>query len=423
MEKCGLMKPILATCKTGFLISIDRLKPLQGNLKDLSKENYTKLKNEILTEGFDAPFFVWIDSNEDHWLLDGHQRLRTLSEMRTEGFEIPELPMVPVLATDEKEARRKLLGLASQYGEVTSQGLYEFLSASDIAFDEMESRYRFPEIENEDFKDEFYADPVVEGEDDVPDLAESTVVQLGDLFRCGEHTLLCGDSTDISQVERLMNGEKADMVYTDPPYGISVVNNSMVGADFGVAKKGKYHSVIGDETVDTAVKAFTLFNGIAPTLIFFGGNYYANELPPSKCWLIWDKRNESGIENTFADAEIAWTNLSSATRIYRQLWNGMIRSGEKDKRIHPTQKPIALAEWCLNKAVSNLVIDPFLGSGSTLIACEKTNRKCYGMEIDPHYCSVIIERWQKFTGKQAYRQEADGSMTSYDSLKADLIAI
>ncbi len=99
---------------------------------------------------------------------------------------------------------------------------------------------------------------------------------------------------------------------------------------------------------------------------------------------------------------MAWSNLSHPVRIHGQLWNGMIRSGEKDKRVHPTQKPIALAEFCFDlMKYCKSVFDGFGGSGSTLIACEKTNRKCFMMELDPHYCDVIVARWEKFTGKQA----------------------
>jgi len=183
------------------------------------------------------------------------------------------------------------------------------------------------------------------------------------------------------------------------------VKNGMVGADFGVAKKGKYHQVEGDGTTDVAHEAIAVFRELdIQTQIVWGGNYFADHLPAGSCWIIWDKRAETGIVNTFADCEIAWTNLSSPARIYRQLWNGMIRQGESGKRVHPTQKPIALAEWCFkNYGDPQIILDPFLGSGTTLIAAQKSGRRCYGMEIDPTYCDVAVARWENYTGERAVR--------------------
>ena len=121
-------------------------------------------------------------------------------------------------------------------------------------------------------------------------------------------------------------------------------------------------------------------------------------------WIVWDKKNG---DTTFADAELAYTTLDKSVRIYEYLWSGMRRAGnrkdESKYRLHPTQKPVGLfadviKDWCKDKIN---ILDGFLGSGSTLIACEKTNRVCYGMELDPHYCDVIINRWEQYTGKKA----------------------
>jgi DNA modification methylase len=258
----------------------------------------------------------------------------------------------------------------------------------------MESMFSTDELE--DLLDNVGGSEELDGEDDVPEAPEKAISQLGDLYQLGQHRLLCGDSTAQSAVNVLMDGQKADMVFTDPPYGVAVVKSGKVGADFGVAKKGQYKEVIGDETTETACKVIALCEALEiEKQIFWGGNYYSNVLTPSSCWLIWDKRCESGIVNTFADAELAWTNLSGPTRVHHQLWNGMIRQGESDKRVHPTQKPVALAEWCFQQYTSNgeTVLDLFGGSGSTMIASEKLNRKCYMMELDPQYCDVIVKRF------------------------------
>lgn len=259
-------------------------------------------------------------------------------------------------------------------------------------------------------------------EDEVPDADKvETRVKKGDVWQLGEHRLMCGDSTVITDVEKLINGEKADMVFTDPPYGIDVVsNNGKVGADFGVAKKGNYKKVIADDTTETAKDAFVILKTICDKLIIWGGNYFLDFLPPSDGWLIWDKRGESGIRNTFADGEMAYCSFHTPVRIYHQLWNGMIREGEHEKRVHPTQKPIKILSEILKdfSKQNDLVIDLFGGSGSTLIACEQLKRKCYMCEIDEHYCSVIIQRYINLKGnaEDVFLLNQDGTKTKYEDV-------
>jgi DNA modification methylase len=236
-------------------------------------------------------------------------------------------------------------------------------------------------------------------EDDfeAPEGGIETDIVLGDLFEIGEHRLLCGDSTDSDQVAKLMNGQKADMVFTDPPYGIKVVKSEMVGANFGVAKKGKYSEVIADDTTETAKEFYDTCISLGMNdFIIWGGNYFTDFLPFSDGWLIWNKRAGTDIRNTFADGEMAWCSFHTPIRIYDQLWNGMIREGEKDKRVHPTQKPIRmLSEVITDHIKGDLIFDGFLGSGSIMVASQKLKRKCYGMELDPKYCQVIIDRMKK----------------------------
>ena len=212
--------------------------------------------------------------------------------------------------------------------------------------------------------------------------------------------LICGDSTDVNVIDRLMNGVKADMVMTDAPYGINVVNDSgKVGAD-NLAKNGVYAPVIGDDTTETAQQAYDILSQICDKLILWGGNYFLDFLPSSDGWLIWDKRGESGIRNNFADGEMAWCSFHTPARIYHQLWNGMIREGEHEKRVHPTQKPIRMLSEILKdfSKEKEVIVDVFGGSGSTLIACEQLNRRCFMAELDPKYVSVILQRYINFVG-------------------------
>ena len=230
--------------------------------------------------------------------------------------------------------------------------------------------------------------------DEVPEAPEEPKTKLGDLYILGDHRLLCGDSTKAEDVEKLMNGEKADALITDPPYGVSYKSPS----GKGLTNRGNYDIIKGDN-VDFDPSC--LF-GHCESVVTWGANHYANLLPPSARWLVWDKREGDAI-NKNSDCELAWCSQGGSARLFHHKWNGMIKASERqDKRMHPTQKPIALFEWVFECVESgNLILDLFLGSGSTLIAAEKTNRKCYGMELDPKYCDVIVKRWEDFTGKKA----------------------
>lgn len=268
-------------------------------------------------------------------------------------------------------------------------------------------------------------------EDAVPEVVHP-ITRRGDIWLLGNHRLMCGDSTMIDDVEKLMNGEKADMVFTDPPYGISIVQNNQVGGGgaFGVGKeakkKGKFikankhKEVIGDDTIDVAVSAIKIIKELdIKTQIIWGGNYYANHLDNSNCWIVWDKQTG---DSTFADAELAWTNQETKVRVFQHRWSGMVKASEHgEKRVHPTQKPIALALWCFEHygEKDKGVLDLFGGSGSTLIACEKTGRHCRMMELDPHYCDVIIKRWMNYTGRSDVKLESTGEL--YNDLEKSRI--
>ena len=213
------------------------------------------------------------------------------------------------------------------------------------------------------------------------------------------HFVMCGDSTDFGQVSDLINGAEIDLVYTDPPYGINEKgdrsNRGGLGKG-GLAKAKKYDDFV-DDTIDYAVKAFEIVNGLGiKRQVWWGANYYAHHIPQSNNWFVWDKRVEDKQHDTQSDCELAWVKSQySSIRIFRHLWKGMMKHSENGEgRVHPTQKPIALAQWAFDyfKDV-NTVLDLFLGSGSTLIACEQTDRTCYGMELDP---SIV-------TGKQIGR--------------------
>ena len=228
----------------------------------------------------------------------------------------------------------------------------------------------------------------------------------GDLWQLGDHRLMCGDSTKVDDVQMLMGGAEVDMVFTDPPYGINIVNSQgKVGAP-RLAKNRTYKPVKNDDSTDTAERSFEVLKDLCSRMIIWGGNYFLKFLPPSDGWVVWDKRVDMN-SNNFADGEMAWCSFHTPLRIYHQLWSGMIREGEHENRVHPTQKPVRMLSEVLRdfSGETDNILDCFGGSGSTLMACEQTGRHCYMMEYDEHYCDVIIARWEKFTGRKATKIE------------------
>ncbi len=183
---------------------------------------------------------------------------------------------------------------------------------------------------------------------------------------------------------------KVDLVLTDPPYGIGEAKGKNKSRGCG-AKARDY----GVANWDDSPAPRWIFDALAektPQLIVFGGNYYA--FPPSPCWLVWDKDNG---ETDFADCELAWTNLNCAVRRKRYRWNGMLqeRMGHnKEDRFHPTQKPTEVMEWCITIAgdSAQTILDPFMGSGTTLVAAKNLGRKAIGIEIEEKYCEIAVKR-------------------------------
>jgi site-specific DNA-methyltransferase (adenine-specific)/modification methylase len=199
--------------------------------------------------------------------------------------------------------------------------------------------------------------------------------------RIGNQRLILGDCI---QVMPLLG--KVDAVVTDPPYGIgeSGQKNRTRG---GLAKPGDYKDCHWDNQPASA-EHMAMIRAASRHQIIFGGNYFEG-LGPTSCWLVWDKQNG---ENDFADCELAWTNLPKAVRRIYWRWNGMIRKGD-DQREHPTQKPVGVMEWCLTHIPdAKTILDPFMGSGTTLVACQRMGRHGVGIELDPDYFAIACKR-------------------------------
>jgi DNA modification methylase len=240
--------------------------------------------------------------------------------------------------------------------------------------------------------------------DDVPEVPEEAKTKLGDLYILGEHRLLCGDSTSKEAVEILMDGEKADMVFTDPPYGISYSSSKYDGNTKGLTnKRNKAKMIIGDgEDFDPSFIVSTFRS--AKEIFIWGFQYYPQKLGRGGI-IVWNKKRETETSNPHGDFELCWSR-NERNKMCWLRWGGFNNKEKNEERLHTTQKPVDLALWFFDNWGKDMTIvaDVFLGSGSTLIAAEKTNRKCYGMELDPKYCDVIVKRWEDFTGKKASKQ-------------------
>lgn len=245
-------------------------------------------------------------------------------------------------------------------------------------------------------------------------------VQPGETWQLGRHRLCCGSSLDESVIKGLLLGAgQPGLIWSDPPYGIKIQNKD---GRIGGGSKGKvstfsrgrpvdaearaYPIIAGDDTTDTAIAAFRLCQRLFPKAaqIWWGANHYSHGLPFSRCWIVWDKLNGA---TSFADCELAWTNQKTAVRKFAWRWNGMVKQGmaANERRMHPNQKPVELVEWFWRKYAKTgpLCFDPFLGSGTSIIAAERLSDEhtVYGCELMPEYCEVILQRWEAFTGSKA----------------------
>lgn len=361
----------------------------------MDKDRFIKLVDSIKTDGYHQRLLI----NTDGTIIGGHSRKKALLKAGYKESSDIEV-LVPDRLLEGDDFNRVNIRDNLPYGE------FDFDMLSNLFDPEQLIEWGMPE----DWLKIIEPDIEVTDEDnDAPEIQEKAITKIGDIWKLGEHRLMCGDSVAITDVENLIDKNMIDLVYTDPPYGISIVSGNSVGGNkrFGTVGGGKivkansYLPIIGDDSVQTAIDSYNLCVSLSiPVLIFWGGNYYSSALTNSQGWIVWDKENTGN----FADCEMAWTNQNRAARIFKHKWNGMIKASEQgQKRVHPTQKPIELSLWCMKEYApdSQNVLDLFGGSGSTLIACEKSKRKCFMMELSPNYCDVIIARWEKLTNLKA----------------------
>ena len=406
------IKTITIKCETKDYLDWHNITEFQGGLKIRDEADIDKAKTSILKYGWSFPFFVWV-SGKTNYCLDGHARIKVLKALEEEGYLIPELPVVYIQAKNKTEAKQKLLRLNSNFGHFTKESVLEFAEDIELNFDEI----ALPDSVI-DFTDQSGEIAETEGDDEAPEVDEKSepVSKRGEMYELGNSILMCGDSTNAEDVARLMGGEKADMVFTDPPYGMGLdtdysdmTSKSEFTKRKNIGNSKEYAQGKVDEFAPKMIEMLLSLN--ARETFLWGADYYAELLEDKNngSWIVWDKRasaegdvakDESADKMYGSCFELCWSKNKHKRDIARVKWAGVFGT-EKEfdhKRYHPTQKPIKLIEWFMTRYArgGQLVVDLYGGSGSTLIGCEKNGLRCRTMELDPHYCDVIRKRYTLF---------------------------
>lgn len=407
-------------------IKLSDIKPYEGNAKLHPEEQIAQIKESIREFGNNDPIAV----DENNIIIEGHGRYIALKEL---GYEEAECIILRGMTEDQKNAYRLVhnkLTMNSGFDIEILEKELENISIDMGKYDFDLSGFE-PEAEQDDFD--------VDGE---LDEIEEPTTKRGDLYKLGNHYLLCGDSTSKEDVERLMQGKKADLLLTDPPYNVAVSNSDGLTIENDNLSKAEFKKFI-----DSAMKraneslkeggAFYVFYGDIEDVAFRTA-CFENELTIHQC-LIWVKNHftlgrqdyqwrhepclygwKDGAGHYFVDDRTQDTVIEDKLNI-----NGMSKDELKElvKQLlddrnsttilredkptidedHPTMKPIKLLARLIKNSArkEEIVLDLFGGSGSTLIACEQLNRVCYMMEYDPKYCDVIVKRWETLTGRKA----------------------
>lgn len=431
-------------CKTQHTLPLEELTEFQGNLKERDNTDIGKIVKSIKKHGFSFPFFVWNQDAINH-VLDGHGRLKALQQMVAQGENIPELPIVYVDCRDEADAKELLLKLNSQYGKMTAESIKDFLGDLQIDFTELAIPDGFLDLSTLEEPKEKTDD------DEAPeiDYEEPAQSEQGQVYELGPHRLMCGDSTSAEDMAILMNGAKADLIVTDPPYNVAYEGNhnplTQNEHNYGKNRNIQNDKKNDQEFLEFLEKSFSnMFDHLKK-----GGVYYIWHADSEgfnfrkavkdcggvvrQC-LVWVKnrimmgrqdyqwKHEPCLYGWKEGAGHYWEGSRNLTTTIddRPNYKKMSKEEllEEIKKLrgddlpstviyedrpsrseeHPTMKPVKLFERLIKNSSKeeDIILDPFGGSGTTIIASQKLNRHARLMELDPKYCDVIRKRWTKY---------------------------
>lgn len=374
---------------------IDRLVPYAKNSRTHSDAQVAQIAASIKEWGFTTAVLV----DEDGGIIAGHGRL-----MAARKLGMTEVPVMVAAGWSDAQKRAYVIAdnkLALNAGWDNELLALELADIQSLGFD----------VELTGFSDEEIKDlmpvEITEGltdEDDAPAVQENPVTVAGDVWVMGKHRLMCGDSTSIDAVDGLMDGQKADMVFTDPPYNIDYQ---------GV--KDRREKIKNDKMSDSDFLDFLMQSLMPCDVMYVCCSWQYSHLfkqamqeigHPAKAMIVWDKVNPAQhLDLYFKQHEIIFYHgpFGGNKTVRGDVW----QIKRQQNTVHPTMKPVELIEMALSDHPGKkIVYDSFGGSGSTLIACEKTGRHARLMELDPKYCDVIVKRWQDFTGQKAVHAES-----------------
>ena len=376
--------------------STENLIPYANNSRTHSDDQINQVASSIKEFGFTNPVLI----DEQGGIIAGHGRV-----MAAKKLGLAEVPTITLEGLTKAQVKAYVIAdnqLALNSGWDVDTLKLEIETLQELDFD----------IDLLGFDDDFLSGLLDEepsegltDDDAVPELPDEPVTVLGDVWQLGSHRLMCGDSTSIDSVMILLDGKMADMVHTDPPYGVSYQSNFRTASEkFDVIKNDDVFLDVAPviEACSTGwVFVWTSWKVITKWIdLFEGFGYPTNQV-------IWFKGGGGmgDLKSTFCsdyETALVWHRGAQLTgKRIGSVWK--LGKDSAASYVHPTQKPVALPEEAIDKTTSKgfTVLDLFGGSGSTLIACEKTERKARLMELDEKYCDVIIKRWQDFTGKEA----------------------
>jgi len=376
-------------------VKVEALIPYAKNSRTHDDAQVAQIAASIKEFGWTNPILV----DGEHGIIAGHGRLMAARKLGM--TEVPVIELKDLTETQKKAyiiADNRLALNAGWDNNMLTIELNELLedkfSLELLGFnaDELNALLNPTEV-NEGLVDE----------DEVPEPPPEPITKLGDIWILGNHRLMCGDSTSIDAVDKLMEGQRSDMVFTDPPYNVAFNGRS-----------GKFDVIKNDNLPEEQFAEFIkdwlqTFNVNKPNSYYICCNWafyglLQLELKPKAC-IVWAK-NVFGLGKGYRHQHefILFDGLVDPdVKNETDLW----QIAKDSKYVHPTQKPVALSERAIKNSTkpNNIVLDYFGGSGSTLIGCEKTGRKARVMELDPKYCDVIVKRWENFTGKKAVLAE------------------
>lgn len=372
--------------------------PENPRTREDAKQRNLEKSIEELPEMTIARAALCFPYNGRYVVIGGNRRLEAQRALKRKE--------VPIIALPEDTPVEKLRRMALLDNESTGQTDWAKL-AKDWSKDEIRAwnietpKGWFNEVPGKKADEDNYTEPE----------KLKSRVKLGEIWQLGEHRLMCGDSTNKDDVARLMNKEKAHMVFTDPPYGMKL--NTDYSNMKGNGRKGKkYDRVVGDNEDFSPDLINTIFEnfGYCNEIFLWGVDYYFDLIENFKDGnlIVWDKTlKENGDAGYNSEFELLWTKNKHKKEVIHFNWFRFfgLTSQDVKTRIHPTQKPLEVISPFLEKysKEKNIIVDIYGGSGSTLIACEQLNRKCYMMELTEHYCDVIINRWETLTGRKAVK--------------------